>query len=132
MQLVDIVPTLLDALEIDPGSLSPEGTTLGPLLDGGQPTRNYAFSDQSRFRAADDGRWQLILDGVDSTATLFDLRNDPLQQKDVFKESHPEVDRLDVALNTWLDESGQWVNFDKALAASKAKEEELRALGYLR
>jgi arylsulfatase A-like enzyme len=132
VQLVDIVPTLLDALEIDPGSLSPEGTTLGPLLDGGQPTRDYAFSDQSKFRAADDGRWQLILDGVDSTATLFDLRNDPLQQKDVFKESHPEVDRLDVALNTWLDESGQWVNFDKALAASKAKEEELRALGYLR
>ena len=110
----------------------PKAPASRPLLDGKEPPRTYAFTDQSRFRAADDGRWQLILDGVESTATLFDLRTDPLQQHDVFDGSHPEVDRLDFALNTWLDESGQWVNFDKALAASKAKEDELRALGYLR
>jgi hypothetical protein len=94
-------------------------------------TESFAFTDQSRFRAADDGRWQLILDGVASTATLFDLRNDPLAQRDLFRETDPEVERLGTALNRWLDETGQWIDFDAALAAGKAKEEELRALGYL-
>ena len=51
---------------------------------------------------------------------------------DLFTPSHPDGDRLGAALNGWLKDTGQWVRFDEALAASKAKEEELRALGYLR
>jgi hypothetical protein len=39
---------------------------------------------------------------------------------------------MGAVLNRWLKDTGQWVRFDEALAASKAKEEELRALGYLR
>ena len=63
---------------------------------------------------------------------MFDLRKDPLGQHDLFRQSHPEAERLGAILNGWLKDSGQWVRFDEALAASMAKEEELRALGYLR
>jgi arylsulfatase A-like enzyme len=132
VQLVDVVPTILDALGAEGEFPTLEGATLAPALEGGPPSRTYAFADQSKYRAADDGRWQLILDGVESTATLYDLHSDPLQQSDLFTGSHPEVDRLSAALNQWLRDTGQWVNFDQALAASKAKEEELKALGYLR
>jgi len=131
VQIVDVVPTLLDYLGIEPGSLDLEGTSLRPLLEGDGPTEIYAFADQSKYRSADDGRWQLILDGTDSSATLFDLHSDPLEQHDLFTGSHPEVGRLSDALNAWLEDTGQYVNFDATLAASKAKEEELRALGYL-
>jgi arylsulfatase len=134
VQLVDILPTVLDKLGIETAAFSFVGTTLRPLLEDGDPAmaREYAFTDQSKYRAADDGRWQFILDGVESEVTLYDLRTDPLAQHDLFPQNHPEADRLGTVLNGWLKDTGQWVRFDEALAASKAKEEELRALGYLR
>ena len=132
VQLVDVLPTVLDEFGFDDTGVLFEGTTLRPLFEGGKPTRIYAFTDQSKYRAADDGRWQFILDGVESNVTLFDLRKDPLGQNDLSRQSHPEAERLGAILNGWLKDSGQWVRFDEALAASKAKEEELRALGYLR
>ncbi len=132
VQLVDVVPTLLDELAIGPPDSPAEGVSLTGVMRGGPATRQYAFTDQSRYRAVDDGRLQFIFDGVDFTATLFDVRTDPFEQNDTFSGSHPAVDRLGDALNIWLRETGQWVNFDAALAAAEAKEEELRALGYLR
>ena len=131
VQLIDIVPTLLDNIGIDFPAFEAEGVSLVGLFEGDIPIRQYAYSDQSRYRSTDDGAWQLILDGEASTATLFSLTSDPLAQRDLFSGSHPEVERLSNALNLWLKETGQWLNFDAALAASKAKEEELRALGYL-
>ena len=134
VQLIDVFPTLLDELGMDAAEVEFEGASLGPLLRAGDPAmaRKYAFSDQSKYRAADDGRWHFILDGVESEVTLYDLRADPLEQHDLYTHNHPEADRLGAALNQWLKDTGQWVRFDEALAASKAKEEELRALGYLR
>jgi len=131
VQLIDILPTMLDWLGIDDAGIPFEGTTLCSLFEGGKPTRNYAFTDQSKYRAADDGRWHFILDGVESKVTLYDIRADPLEQHDLFTPNHPEGDRLGTILNGWLKDTGQWVRFDEALAAGKAKEEELRALGYL-
>jgi arylsulfatase len=133
VQLVDIVPTLLDELSIDAAAIPSVGTSLRLLLRGGDPAMvpEYAFSDQSKYRAADDGRWHFILDGVKSKVTLYNLRADPLEQRDLFTQNHPEGERLGAVLNGWLKDTGQWVRFDEALAASKAKEEELRALGYL-
>ncbi len=132
VQLIDVVPTLLDELAIVPPGFAAEGVSLAATMRGEPSSRQFAFTDQSRYRAVDDGRLQFVFDGVDFSATLFDVRNDPLAQHDLFTPSHPDVDRLGEALNQWLKETGQWVNFDAALAAAKAKEEELRALGYLR
>lgn len=131
VQLVDVLPTLLDVLTLPARDSDFVGVSLRPLLEGGAPTRNFAFSDQSRYRASDDGRWHLILDGVELSSTLYDVVEDPLEQRDLFSGGHPAIEPLGEALNTWLRETGQWVSFDKALAAGKAREEELRALGYL-
>ncbi len=132
VQNLDIVPTLLDYLSIETEDLELEGTSLLPLLEGREPTGRYAFSDQREYRSADDGHFHLILDAEDSTKTLFNLRSDPLEQHDLYSVDHPEVNRLSDALNQWLQDTDQWDRFDEALAAGKAKEEELRALGYLR
>lgn len=132
VQLVDLVPTLLEELGIEAPGLNAEGVSLAEMIRGGLALRRYAFTDQGEFRATDDSHWQLILNGEESTATLYDIRNDPLAQENVFAITHPEVDRLGVALNHWLEATGQWVSFEEALAAGRAKAEELRALGYLR
>jgi arylsulfatase len=131
VQNLDIVPTLLDYLGIESEGLELEGTSLRPLFEGREPSRRYAFSDQREYRSADDGRFHLILNGEDGTTTLFDLRSDPGEQRDLFRSDHSEAKRLSDALNGWLTDTGQLMRFDEELAAARAKEEELRALGYL-
>jgi arylsulfatase A-like enzyme len=131
VQNLDIVPTILDYLEIDFEGLEFEGASLLPILEGDEPSREFAFADQRAYRSADDGRFQLILNGDDGIVTLFDLISDPLEQHDLFRKDHPEVARLSDALNQWLTETGQLMRFDEEIAAAKKKEEELRALGYL-
>ena len=54
-----------------------------------------------------------------------------LEQHDLFTPGHPAVGALATALNRWMEATGQLAGFDEDLAAAKAKEEELRALGYL-
>jgi len=131
VQNLDIVPTILDYLEIDTGSFDFEGTSLLPVFEGKKPERQFAFADQRQYRSADDGRFQLVYNGEDGTATLFDLCADPGEQFDIFRPDHPEAKRLSKALNRWLKDTGQLVRFDEEMAAAKAKEAELRALGYL-
>jgi arylsulfatase len=131
VQNLDIVPTILDYLDIDAEGLDFEGASLLPVLAGGKPSREFAFADQREYRSADDGRFHLVFNGEDGTATLFDLRSDPGEQRDLFSTDHPEARRLSDALNGWLTDTGQLMHFDEELAAARAKEEELRALGYL-
>jgi arylsulfatase A-like enzyme len=132
VQLVDVMPTILDRLGIQPSDFEADGISLIGAMSGDPGALTYAFSDQGQYRAVDDGHWQLIFDGVGGNATLFDLATDPSAQRDVFRSNRSEVDRLSEALNGWLTDTGQMINFDAALAAAKAKEDELRALGYLR
>jgi arylsulfatase A-like enzyme len=131
VQNIDVVPTLLDYLDIPSRPFEMEGNSLRPLIEGREPTNKYAFSIQGRYRSVNDARYHLILDGQDRMVSLFDVSNDPLELDDQFRMSHPEAGPLRAALNDWLDQAGELVNFDDALAAAKAKEEELRALGYL-
>jgi len=131
VQNLDVVPTILDYLGIDADGADLEGVSLLPILEKKESSTNFAFSEQREYRSADDGRFHLILNGEDGTATLFDLCLDPGEQSDIFRPDHPEAKRLSTALNRWLKDTGQLMRFDEELAAAKAKEAELRALGYL-
>jgi arylsulfatase A-like enzyme len=131
VQNLDIVPTLLDYLEIEFDGFGLEGVSLRPLIEDREPTQIFAFTDSGKYRAVDDGRFHLILDGANRTVTLFDVRSDPLEQRDLYPDSPPELGTLGIALDRWLEDSGQRVRFDRAIAEAKTKEEELRALGYL-
>jgi len=132
VQALDLVPTILAYLELSPPEQADfKGTSLLPFIDERSTEIRYAFSNQSRYRSVDDGRFHLILDGVEGTFTLFDGLTDEVEQIDVFSESHPAVQSLALELDQWLDRTGQRVRFDLALAAAKAQEDQLRALGYL-
>jgi len=131
VQNLDIVPTILDYLDIDTDAFEFEGTSLLAVLEGQEPERHFAFADQLEYRSADDGRFHLILNGEEGTATLFNLCEDPGEQLDLFRPDHPEAERLSEALNGWLADTGQLLRFEEELAAARAKEAELRALGYL-
>ena len=131
VQLIDLLPTILDYSSVPFTSASMEGVSLRPLIDGSGGSRPYAFADQSKYRGVDDGRFHLILDGVENTYELYDTHTDPLEQENLASRDESQTERLAGELNDWLRATGQWVRFDHALAAGKAQEEQLRALGYL-
>jgi arylsulfatase len=131
VQGIDLLPTILGVLGLRADDADLEGTNLAPLVVHGEDQTRFAFSDQSRYRSADDGEFHLILDGVTGDVSLFDVVRDPLEINDCFSPSHPRTNRLSTELEDWLTKTGQRVRFDLALAASKEQEENLRALGYL-
>jgi arylsulfatase A-like enzyme len=131
VQNIDLVPTVLDLLDIWPEGLDLEGASLLPVIEGKVPPSIYAFSDQGLYRAVNDGRYQLILNGVDKSVQLFDLVRDPLAQHDLSTQGNPHIKRLGAELNRWLVVTGQWRSFEATLLAAKDKEEMLRALGYI-
>lgn len=128
---IDIVPTIVDYLGADVQDFGFEGSSLRPLIEGRETAPRYAFADQGRYRSASDGRFHLILDGGTGSVRLFDVRRDPLEENDLYSGAHLEASLLGAALNQWLEDIGQRVRFDEALAEAKVKEEELRALGYI-
>ena len=131
VQLVDIMPTVLDILRIEAPALAVEGGSLRALMGGPTPTRRHAFSDQVEYRSSDDGRFHLIFNGLEGTYALYDMLKDPLEQNDLVRSHALEAQRLTNVLENWLKETGQWEHFDLALVAAEAQQEQLRALGYL-
>ena len=131
VQNLDIVPTILDYLAINSEEYGFEGTSLRPLIEGRDTPSLYAFSKQTEFHSSDDGRFHLILDTDNDRFTLFDIRNDRLEQNDLYDPSHPEFGPLKSALDGWLEQTGRQMRLHDSVMADRAKEDELRALGYL-
>ena len=101
------------------------------LIEGRDESTLFAFAKQTEYRSVDDGRFHLILDVDKDHFTLFDLRIDPLEQDDLYDPSNLELGSLKTALDGWLEMTSRRLSLRQSLAADKAKEEELRALGYI-
>jgi arylsulfatase A-like enzyme len=128
---IDLVPTLLDYVGVDPAPLGLEGASLRPMLEGTEPVDSLAFTSQGRYRAVADANHHLILDGAERSVTFFDVVADPLEQNDLYPAGPSAIAPLAAALNRWMAATGQLVRFDEDLATAKSREEQLRALGYL-
>lgn len=102
VQNVDLVPTLLDHLAVDPTGLGLEGTSLRPMIEGrSAPAPEYAYSMQNEARSVTNGRYKLIFDLTNQRAQLFDLHLDPGERADAASRLPRERDRLRHALAAW-------------------------------
>ena len=112
VSLTDVLPTLLDELGLPtPGPL--DGRSLLPLMAGGAaPERTVVAEAVNRFdlnaavilekrpqdglvHAISDGRWKLLWrPAAPDASELFDLANDPLEERDRFASEAEIVSRL--------------------------------------
>ena len=133
VQNLDVMPTILDLLEID---APPEvvGSSLAAYLasDSEAPTaeRRFAFASQGSRRAVIGRRFKLVLDYRDHSLSFYDLREDPLERQDA-REEFPDSFRtlrkeLFQRLSSWEKEDPT-----ESLAAADAIERQLEAVGYL-
>jgi arylsulfatase A-like enzyme len=147
---IDLAPTLLDLLgSSGPGngdSLPMEGESLFDGQGAWRPGERVAYSEtrseksiqnmadlQSHFVALRAPPWKLIVNLLDGTVELFDLRSDPAEMRDVSREHPGEAARLrEAALNLYhsadapAPAAGDFDEAERLLV-----EERLRDLGYL-
>jgi arylsulfatase A-like enzyme len=128
---LDLMPTLLEMFGVDLAPLSLDGTSLVPLLDGEGPGRERVFMGQRTMRGVSDGRYKLILDIANLKPLLFDLAEDPREQRDVALDRRPDFRRLYGWLELELTRTEGGVGSKRAIEASEEAQRQLRALGYL-
>ena len=109
VSLADLVPTVSDLLGLPPLP-SAEGRSLKPALLGGelppQPVFTMAMERQSRFRpiraghyAVIDGNFKLVLHAAEQRAELYDLAQDPREQRDLSAQLPDVAKRLRALLD---------------------------------
>lgn len=142
VSLVDVAPTLVELLELDPLAET-EGRSLMPALLGHSlpPRPVYAESGTSffparvrkrktfdiagRFRAVYLESWKLIwTPGVGWE--LYDLDADPLERRNLYLPGEPRAEELRHSLHAWVRPT------DRTAAGPEPEDlQRLRSLGYL-
>lgn len=141
---IDIMPTVLDLLEINIHHKVDGGSLMG-LIEHGSYDDVFAFSERSlspnrefdEYKMIRSNDWKLLLrlrNSPDpSEMELYNLKVDPKEQNNLFTEE-AEVGKLLLAnLQSWMDtqkEKSKKSSADK-IQLDKESIEELKALGYI-
>lgn len=116
VQSLDIMPTLLALLEIEPPEYL-EGKSLLPLIEGAmESTVDYAFSETFPFPEKCPPRhavrtagakllWKETEDGP-ILKEYYDLASDPSETTDLYSPDLPEALHLDSLLTRWIADGG--------------------------
>jgi arylsulfatase A-like enzyme len=123
-QNLDVVPTLLDYLGVDPAPARLAGRSLrrNPVPDG------PVFGWWRHSHSVVDRNLKLVVN-IDSEETLlFDLERDPAEKRDLSSERPEDVTRLRTLLDSWLTSTRPR---GTQLVPPDRVEEQLRAIGYL-
>jgi arylsulfatase A-like enzyme len=119
-QALDILPTILDVAAIES-----DRPMNGTSLRHARP--EYAFSLWKDWQVARSDTWKLVRQGTD--VSLFNLRSDPNELRDVSAESPDVVRRLSDACRKELERLE--ISAEAIGRSSSAVAERMRALGYL-
>jgi arylsulfatase A-like enzyme len=131
---VDLTPTLLDAVGVEPPP-GLHGESLLPLILGERPSRPpLAFGESpffgvERFVATDEYRLQYSR--VHDDIELYAYREDPHEQRDLADERPAVVARMWPAITRWEAFVAPTKRRTARSPLSDSTREQLRALGYL-
>ncbi len=146
--LMDIVPTVLEALELPPG-FQTEGKSLLSWLESGGPTEEVrpviteSGYSQRFCVAVRRGPWKLIKisdttlrkELTGSTYELYHVLNDPGETRNLIEDPDPAIQEAFTRLRPVLDRETKDRHAKKGLAqlqeVSTEVDETLRALGYV-
>jgi arylsulfatase A-like enzyme len=146
---IDLLPTLLDILEISPPpGIDGEAIPLG-VTDGARPRRTrFGQATRPRKRYEKDPRWMNLLKAryirsgrhkfiqtpYRGTEELYDLESDPSEQRNLLQDASQETleiaARLRAELTAWAESADPLpTQFDES--QREETRERLRSLGYI-
>ena len=139
VSLVDVMPTILDLLEIERRPLQLQGHTLMAAMTGKQPLdagRPIFLSPVSRTTKERSlgmygvrvGDWKYIERAAEGLYELYNLRTDPEEAENVISGFPEERKQLRETLEDWF---GRYRSAGVAARVTEEEEDALRALGYV-
>jgi len=101
IRTIDFMPTILDFLKLDLDSNydSLDGESLMPLIEGKSLKEKFAFSEtanpldqksppkEPNTKSIRTSKWKLIFNEYDDTKELYDLQNDPNEEKNLINQN---------------------------------------------
>jgi arylsulfatase A-like enzyme len=136
VQTVDLVPTLLDLVGVAPPGPS-DGRSLAPLLRGESLPPLPAFTESpfhgSQTAVADQG-FRILVTEEPNAVELFEIRSDPLEQRNVADGAAETRDRLGEAARRYQREVRSLYRpggEEGAPELDPGLEKQLRGLGYI-
>ena len=129
-QNLDVLPTLLDLLEVPAEGVAFAGRSLRPALEEGRRVNGRQVSAQGAYHAVVGPRHKLIADLASGKAWLYDLEADPGETRDRLAAERRAAAPLRAALRAWLAASAAG-DTAALLDRSREAEERLRAVGYI-
>ncbi len=136
VSIVDIMPTILDVLNIECNSYA-EGESLLHIIKGNRRRNEYIFSSyKRRFISVIDFPWKLMLDLKTPHVELYNLQDDPKEKRNLFKQKSDLVRKYSDIIMKWWEKQGKILMFfrNKSIQKIEIKPEELealKALGYI-
>ena len=147
VQSVDVLPTVLDVLGLEPTE-GIDGHSLLPLMEGRDEAERFALAkttktvtydrlglggDQNDHYAIRTGDWKLMQTESGDSTLLFDLNRDPKELRDVAEREPAQRDQLGALLEAYVERGGPGIQRRELSDEERAAlEERLRALGYVR
>jgi len=104
-QLVDILPTLLEAAAVDFGEFAPEGRSLLGVLRGETADDRTLYWEHIGNAAIRRGRWKLVREHPDAWE-LYDMIVDRTEMHDCAADHPQVVNELSQAWEQWADRVG--------------------------
>lgn len=103
VQLIDILPTILDFTGV-PVNHQAQGKSLVSLIEGKEhPENEYAFVNGYKEVAVRTNGWKLIRlrESLEESFELFNLKNDPGENKNIIRRNKNVGDHLKKELSKW-------------------------------
>ncbi len=109
--IIDILPTCLEATGVEfPDSFrgkepaAPHGGSLLSAAGGAELPERPLFWEHGGSRAVYQDGWKLVADRRSSQWKLYNLKNDPTEQKEVTKQFPDRIDNLKALWQSWAEE----------------------------
>ena len=110
--IIDILPTCLDAAGVEFPSafrggkpVGPDGGSLMAAVKGAELPERPLFWEHQGSRAVYQDGWKLVADGVTEPWELYNLPDDPTEQKDQSKKFSERADALKHLWETWAQKN---------------------------
>jgi arylsulfatase A-like enzyme len=139
VSLLDLLPTLVDLLDLPAPRQTPQGRSLAALLRGEPldlPPRPLFLSSRYKPRPADvqlglrQGDLKLVLSGDGARCELYDLAADPYERVDLAARRPADVERLRTRLWAWYADRVPAAPPGAEGQPTPQQQDALRALGY--
>lgn len=132
VRLLDLVPTILDVLDLGGGPF--EGASLLPLIRGQNEVSRAAISEthpETGLYAIRQADWKLILNVHTDAVELYDLRQDPRETTNCANIAPLIASELEAQLRNHLERIGAGPAAQPETGVDHLTLERLRALGYV-